>query len=145
MSVLLHFLIRLQHSLCFFKLLSSTGPRDPPALPGEAALQGGSDPSLEEVGGAQGQSSRGTARRGNVSWGTRGQARSLRVCGRDFVCRTFVIPYPRQVGCGKIRKAAGLKKRFSPWNLLNSMVGGYLAPGVGWGARLELLVSGRVG
>lgn len=74
-------------------------------------MQGGSDPSLEEVGGAQGQSSRGTARRGNVPWGTRGQARSLRVCGRDFICRAFVIPYPRQVGCGKIRKGSRFKKK----------------------------------
>lgn len=46
---------------------------------------------------------------------------------------------------GKLEKAAGLKKRFSSWNLLNLMVGGYLAPRVGWGARLELLVSGLVG
>lgn len=50
--------------------------------------------------------------------------------------RVFVIPDTRQIGCGKISNSS-----LSPWNLLNSMVGGYLAPGVGWGARLEFEMS----
>lgn len=33
------------------------------------------------------------------------------MCGRDFVGRAFVIPYPRQVGCGKIRKGSRFIKK----------------------------------
>lgn len=88
------------------------------------------------MGGAQGQSSR-EQQGGETCHGAAGDRPGHWECVTKILfCRAFVIPDTRQIGCGKINNSS-----LSPWNLLNSVVGGYLAPGVGWGARLELEMS----